>query len=248
MTHSYPLYFHKKHIHVNLPEGAFIVDTGSPVSYSETGAITYCGTKHTKASAPFIKTLNQKFGTQCIGILGADLLSTRSVFLDLTKEGQMTVGSECPLGLMPYKFELSEDKYIILEGALNHGPAVVKKDYYADFQLARFIWDTGAQYGYTSDKTNNLCSTKGSLIDWNPHLGDIVAENSWIIPVVFKQDDFNFIRDHMAYAEVVTKQILEPHKVNAILSNSWMMGTLVWFDYASQKVAIKTANHFNIPN
>jgi hypothetical protein len=45
-TYSHPLFERESHLFVELPEGPFLVDTGTTMSFGTTGTVTFAGEKY----------------------------------------------------------------------------------------------------------------------------------------------------------------------------------------------------------
>jgi hypothetical protein len=174
-SYSYPLFERENHLFVQLPEGPFLVDTGSPMSFGTTGSITFVGeTVPLRERAGMLgmnisMTTIQKLVTgPCSGLLGMDFLGKHTIRFCL-RAGALVVGD-------------SEDvnRGTVLASAAAMGVPMI--GLHSRGTDLRALFDTGAQYGYAlnRDLVNGL-DVVGHISDYNPLLGDI-SSDAWRLP------------------------------------------------------------------
>ncbi|MFY8053424.1 MAG: hypothetical protein ACOVP2_12455 [Armatimonadaceae bacterium] len=174
-TFEYLLYERENHLFVHLPEGPFLVDTGSPLSFGTTGTITFAGeTSPLRERAGMLgmnismSTIRKLVSGPCSGLLGMDILSK-----------------------FPLRFSLRADALLVGDAAFSERGTdlasatvmgVPMIGIHSRGRDVRAIFDTGAQYGYVMQ--HNLVdglAVTGHISDYNPLLGDI-SSDSWSLP------------------------------------------------------------------
>jgi hypothetical protein len=181
-TYSHPLFERESHLFVELPEGPFLVDTGSPMSFGTTGTITFAGETsplRERAMNISMSTIQKLVTGPCSGLLGMDVLGKHTFCLAL-RAGELRVGQ---LGDMKRGIRLAS-KIVLgvpLIGIFTRGKSI------------QAILDTGAQYGYVlnRDLVDGL-DTIGTIKDYNPLLGDI-SSDAWRLPYQLISDDGQLI-------------------------------------------------------
>ena len=181
-TFEYQLYERENHLFVDLPEGSFLVDTGSPMSFGTTGSLTFAGETHRLKERAGMLGMNISMSTirklvsgPCSGLVGMDVLSKHPVRFSL-RAGALLVGDAATCG--PGTAVASAT----VMGVPMIGIHTRGKDLLA-------IFDTGAQYGYVMQHALvDGLEVTGQLSDYNPLLGDI-SSDSWSLPYQLLDDD-----------------------------------------------------------
>lgn len=189
-THSYPLFERENHLFVELPEGPFLIDTGSPMSFGTTGTITFAGeTSPLRERAGMLgmnismSTIQKLVTDPCSGLLGMDVLGKHTFCLAL-RDGELRTGQLVDMKrgtTLASKMVLG----VPLIGIFTRGKSI------------KAILDTGAQYGYVMnrDLVDGL-DTIGNITDYNPLLGDI-SSDAWRLPYQLISDDGQLIGPEM---------------------------------------------------
>jgi hypothetical protein len=174
-TYSYPLFERENHLFVQLPEGPFLVDTGSPMSFGTTGSISFGDeTVQLRERAGMLvmnismTTIRKLVTGPCSGLLGMNVFGRHTLRFCL-RAGALVVGD-------------SEDVYrgTVLASAAAMGVPMI--GIHSRSTDLRALFDTGAQYGYAlnRDLVNGL-DVVGHISDYNPMLGDI-SSDAWQLP------------------------------------------------------------------
>jgi hypothetical protein len=187
---SYLLFERENHLFVQLPEGPFLVDTGSHMSFGATGTITFAGETSPLRERAGMLGMNVSMSTiqklvtgPCSGLLGMDVLGKRSCCFTL-RAGELRVGQ---VEDMKRGIPLASKTVfgVPLIGIFTRGKSI------------QAIFDTGAQYGYVlnRDLVDGL-DTIGNITDYNPLLGDI-SSDVWRLPYQLISDDGQMIGPEM---------------------------------------------------
>ena len=181
-TFEYHLYERENHLFVDLPEGPFLVDTGSPMSFGTSSSITFVGqTCALRERAGMLgmsismSTIRKLVSGPCSGLLGMDFLRKHPLRFSL-RTGAILAGDAA----------LSERGTDIASTTVMGVPMIGIHSRGRDL---RAIFDTGAQYGYVMqhDLVDGLAVT-GHISDYNPMLGDI-SSDSWSLPYQILDDN-----------------------------------------------------------
>lgn len=184
--HSYPLFERENHLFVELPEGPYLVDTGSTMSFGTTGTVTFAGQKyslHQRAGAAgmsfSMSDISKLVTGPCIGLLGMDVLGKHSIRYSY-RAGNLHVGESADV----------ERGTVVASGNLMGVPMIGIQSRGAN---VRALFDTGAQYGYVLKQRllDGLTST-GYISDYNPMLGDI-SGHSYSLPYQLIDDNGEII-------------------------------------------------------
>lgn len=225
-TISRPLSLSEGHLFVELPEGPFLVDTGSPFSFSTPRSATVGSRRHElpaefNVGVPVGRAEIARFikGTFA-GLLGMDVLGQYHLAFDLpgaslhfasTSDGLPFEG-----GPAASRIEL-RDPF----GA----PAII-----TNFGLT--IFDTGAQYGYVLDA--RLCSNDepaADIVDYNPVLGEIHSP-SWQVEVDLTNahrfaSSTALIRERVGVFPALYAAAFSVLQVRALIGCSWLKDWVV---------------------
>lgn len=162
-AYSYPLFDRENHLFVELPEGVFLLDTGSPTSFGNTGSITFAGEK-TALPESFghvdMSAIRNLVVGPCNGLIGMNLLGNHPVRYSY-KSRVLSVGENA----------LLERGIKVASSSLMGVPMIGIQSRGSNF---RTLFDTGAPYGYVMNQSLvNGLETTGSIHDYNPMLGEI---------------------------------------------------------------------------
>lgn len=138
-------------------EGKFLVDTGSPVSFSDKGGITVCGTRY--SVSPQIQGKDQlyvsnKVGVSVNGLLGMDILSRYPIVFDYAND-RLSIGERLVAGTPIESYSFMRMVGIV---ARVGGRSV------------NLLLDTGAVTNYISSEYTNGCPIVGEVEDFSPLL------------------------------------------------------------------------------
>jgi hypothetical protein len=181
-TYSYPLFERENHLFVQLPEGPFLIDTGSPMSFGTTGSISFCDeTVPLRERAGMLgmnismTTIRKLVTGPCSGLLGMDVLGRHTLRFCL-RAGALFVGDVEDV-----------NRGTVLASAAAMGVPMI--GIHCRGSDLRALFDTGAQYGYAlnRDLVNGL-DVIGHITDYNPLLGDI-SSDAWRLPYQLIGDD-----------------------------------------------------------
>lgn len=170
-NYSYPLFERENHLFVDLPEGPFLVDTGSTMSFGTTCTVTFAGQKyslHQRAGAAgmsfSMSDINKLVTGPCIGLIGMNVLGQHSIRFSY-RDGNLYVGESADV----------EHGTVVASGSLMGVPMIGIHSREAN---VRALFDTGAQYGYVLKRSllDGLTST-GYISDYNPMLSDISGDS-----------------------------------------------------------------------
>jgi hypothetical protein len=217
-----PLVFEAGHMLVVLPQGKFVVDTGSPGSFGTTGKVTY-GTKTTEIQteyAGFTMRDLAELGLDCHGLIGMDIISEGPVLWD-GPAGIAEIGSFCT---PPHTSEIPI--------TLGHNTPLITA--LINGLPARCVFDTGAQYGYADKATIGNGQSELVIHDYNPALKWFQA-NSWTQTVRVGDVEFT---ERFGIPRVEIQQDIARRGAEAILGCSWMPQHKVWFNPADWKMYI----------
>jgi hypothetical protein len=218
------LVFENEHNFMDLDEGRFLLDTGSPFSCSIKGAITLAGIRKTYSRTILgmdISHIRRLTGPECMGLIGMDFLAAQDTFWN---------------GL----------KRAIVFGQLSDMAS--SDGIEADFRLGlRFraivagrstpvIFDTGAKYGYLLNVNQaNGCKSAGRIDDYNPILDEMNSE-SWIVPVEIAGVH---LEERMGLLPEAAARMMRIMGVGAVLGCSWIPDRLVWLKPSVRRCVIE---------
>jgi hypothetical protein len=179
---TYPLFKRENHLFVQLPEGHFLIDTGSPMSFGTTGSISFGDeTVPLRERAGMLgmnismTTIRKLVTGPCSGLLGMDVLGMHTLRFCL-RAGALFVGDVEDV-----------NRGTVLASAVAMGVPMI--GIHSRGSDLRALFDTGAQYGYAlnRDLVNGL-DVIGHITDYNPMLGDI-SSDAWRLPYLLIGDD-----------------------------------------------------------
>ena len=213
--HVYPLAFEARHMVVTLPEGRFILDTGSPQTFGRPKAITFGSERHA-LGAPIVTldfdSLVARLGLQVDGILGLDVLAEHDTLWD-GPAGRLCIGAS-PVDSSATAIPAQVGLGLMVNGTINGIPA-------------QCVFDTGAHVGYVfSERFVAGAPRLGAIYDFNPIIGDIDNSESWRVPVEWHGIRFEEQVGILTGAIAVACNMAG---IEAIVGCSWLPTRRVWF-------------------
>lgn len=222
MQHTHRLAYLAGHLLIDLPEGRFVVDTGSPASFGDSGKATYGGRTYVlPRSAGGIGLpelaglgLEARIGARLRGLLGMDILGDEPVMWDGAR-GRAIVRPAAPAAsLARVRVERDPTMGIPVITAL-----------VAD-RTMRLVFDTGAQFGYLAESAAlSMGVDAGEFDDFHPSLGAIKSASAKI-PVGLATQR---VRERFGHHGPLSQAVLRPLGVDGILGCSWMRDRPVWW-------------------
>ena len=209
------------HVFVELNEGRFLVDTGSPLSFGDVSVATFAGQRHQLPSSLMgidVASLRKLFQGPCSGLLGLDVLGTTNLLFDL-RDGELHTGPNA-WDSVPQSDRIACDVRAVA------GLPVVRVSICN--QPVAAAWDTGAKFGYVADAS--ICegaTSMGEIDDYNPVLGRMHSD-SWLVDVdlapnrAASQTSPSVIRERVGILPPMGSQMLAMAGIEAIIGCSWM--------------------------
>jgi len=168
---TYPLYFKKGHIYINIDDTLWLIDTGSPTSFGNVDTISFCN-KQFPVSKNFqafnINTVSQYVGVSCVGLIGADVLNHFDIVFNTTVK--KLVASIDELTIAGKNVSMSEMIGIPIIPVQIEG-----KEH-------RMIFDTGAQISYFQGYTLTQFPSAGVFEDFHLTIGNYRTE-TYNVPI-----------------------------------------------------------------
>jgi hypothetical protein len=236
MVCTYKLYLLNRHLFIDLPEGRTLIDTGAPFSSSTSGRLTWQNQNHGVNKGGYMgftfDKLSAEIGAQVDALLGMDLLAQTTLLFDVAHR-TLTAGDEIPAGFKTQAYALAPMSDIpLLHVTLNGQPA-------------RVLWDTGAQFGYVTDRkfVTGLKPQPG-FKDFSPMFGDLDIPQSFTLPFSLAGHD---LLEHVGEAPgtlgggvspVPMSPFLRALDIDAIIGPSWMPRVKVWLNPQDQTFAV----------
>jgi hypothetical protein len=148
------------HLVTQLPQGRFLVDTGSPSSIGDGGTLVFAGERHSLCTdylGATASSLANSVGTPLDGLIGTDILNRYDTVIS-PREGRLIVSSD-PLDLEGTALEIDWCQGIpIVETA-------------AAGRTLRAFFDTGAWLSYLDPELARQHPRCGHRRDFHPGLG-----------------------------------------------------------------------------
>ena len=214
MVATYPLVFSANHVFTDLADGRFLVDTGSPVTFSNSGRVVFGPVS--KAGCPSLSSLDLSGlpDVVCDGLLGMDVISQVNTFWN-GPDGTVTVGlAACPVSD-------SEMSFLPVRPAFGL-PVLTATVNGVDTEC---IFDTGAQYGYVLDASQMDGATPtDDIADFNPIMGKL-SSKSWTAGVRLGEAD---VRERFGVLAGANGAAVRAVGCSAIVGCSWMPMRRVW--------------------
>ena len=236
MVCTYKLYLLNRHLFIDLPEGRALIDTGAPFSSSTSGRLTWQNQNHGVNKGGYMgftfDKLSAEIGAQVDALLGMDLLAQTTLLFDVAHR-TLTAGDEMPAGFKPQYYELAPMSDIpLFHVTLNGHPA-------------RALWDTGAQYGYVTDrKFVTGAKALTGFKDFSPMFGDLNIAQSYTLPFTLAGHDLLETVGEApcilggGISPVPMGPFLRALDIDAIIGPSWMPRVKVWLNPLDQTFAI----------
>ncbi len=227
-----PLRFARNHLFVHLPEGLFLVDTGSPATFGDVGTATLDDRPVAiprSAMGTSMAAVRTLAGPDCMGLLGMDLLGRSAFRLDgpgatLTTGLAHIVAAGAGVGVLGTRSLASIPVWSVRIGGV----------------ACDAVFDTGAQYGYVVDE--DLVDRGvpfGEFDDFHPHLGAFRSRGATL--------DVDLggvvVRERFGLAPPLLVQQLEPVRVGAVIGCSWLRDVVVDVDNRACRVTRIRAPH-----
>ncbi len=236
MVCTYKLYLLNRHLFVDLPEGRTLIDTGAPLSSSTSGRLTWQNQNHGVNKGGYMgftfDQLSAEIGAQVDALLGMDLLAQTTLLFDVAHR-TLTAGDEMPAGFKAQAYELAP----MSDLPLFHMPL--------NGQPARVLWDTGAQYGYVTDrKFVTGKKAEPGFKDFSPMFGDLNIPQSYLLPFTLAGHDLLETVGEApcvlggGISPVPMSPFLRALDIDAIIGPSWMPRVKVWLNPLDQTFAI----------
>jgi hypothetical protein len=237
---KYPLYLLNRHLFIDLPEGRALIDTGAPFSSSTTGRLTWKNQNHKVNHGGYMgftfDKLSAEISTQVDALLGMDLLKQTTLLFDVAHR-TLTAGDKMPKGFPAHhRYERPPMSDIpIFQVTLNNQPA-------------RVLWDTGAQFGYVTDrKFVEGARALPGFQDFSPLFGDLHMQTSYVIPIRIAGHEQTLLETvgeaptnlRGGVSPVPMEPFLRALGVDAIVGGaSWMPHVKVWLNPLDQSFAV----------
>lgn len=160
-----PLAFSSSHLLMTMEGQPWLLDTGSPSSFGDAGAITLDGQEFPVASDYMGlsgKLLSGYLGQSVAGLIGTDILNSIDVVVDIGR-GLATFSRDC--------FDLRGD-VLQMEEFMSIPIIEVK----IGGQVHRMFFDTGAQISYFQDDSLSSFPARGVLKDFFPGVGEFETQ------------------------------------------------------------------------
>ena len=236
MVCTYKLYLLNRHLFIDLPEGRALIDTGAPFSSSTSGRLTWQNQNHGVNKGGYMgftfDKLSAEIGAQVDALLGMDLLAQTTLLFDVAHR-TLTAGDEMPAGFKAQAYELAPMSDIpLFHVTLNGHPA-------------RVLWDTGAQYGYVTDrKFVTGKKAEPGFKDFSPMFGDLHIPQSYVLPFTLAGHDLLETVGEApcvlggGISPVPMSPFLRALDIDAIIGPSWMPRVKIWLNPLDQTFAI----------
>jgi hypothetical protein len=223
-----PLVYAARHMFVDLPEGRWLVDTGSPLSFGDTGSITWAGHRRSIARrlGPIgMEQIRPHVDCPVVGLIGLDILNESESCWD-GPAGQFHIGPR-PVAadavVMPFESVMGVPVIRVSVGG----------------NALRCIFDTGAQYGYLL--TESIARTgvpDGAISDFNPILGAI-SSGAWKLEV--QAQGLRFV-ERFGVLGGAGAMSLSMMSIDGIVGCSWLPGCTVWYRPGDGSIAIRPSD------
>ena len=185
---EYEIKLSKGHILIHDGEGWLLVDTGSPLSFHESGRITLDGkTRRAFRSFPGVDAayVSGKVGERVGGLVGMDILGWAPVKIDLPA-GKLTIGCTTE-GMTRVPSRTLMTGHVLVDMIVNGRPTSL-------------VLDTGAPVSYVDPSFTEGLEPVGTIIDFMPGLfgGDDTYETHvFEFPASFAGREFMMKAGHL---------------------------------------------------
>ncbi len=224
------------HLYVHLPEGVFLLDTGSHGSFGDVASCTI-GTGRERLSSSMMgismDALRDHVRNDCVGLLGMDVLGEHAMLFDLG-------GSQVHVGQDAWESIAAGERVACRYRPMIGGVPAVELALGGCETVA--IFDTGAQYGYVVHQSQCAGATPSDPIsDFSPLLGDM-SSPSWEVDVdlcpggTMRTSDLGKFRQRVGVMPPLGAQMLSMIGVRAIIGCGWMRQCRVGFHGATEQI------------
>ena len=175
------------HVLIDNGEGWVLVDTGSPLSFHESGRLLLCG-EYTNVPTSLMGVdadyISEKTGERVRGLVGMDFIGRYGVKIDIPG-GKLSFG--CPTdGLMRVPSDIGlMGGYVTIKMHLNG-------------RLATVILDTGAPISYVAPSFTQGLPIEDTVTDFNPFVaGETFVTHLFKFPASFAGQEFTMRAGHL---------------------------------------------------
>ncbi len=219
-----PLVYCARHMFVDLPEGRWLVDTGSPITFGTPGKITWDGATRTVPRAiggVTMEDIQRHIDTPLVGLIGLDLLNAQDSCWD-GPAGEMRIGDgDAPADSVSIEFESFMGVPVVQ-------PSIMGRH-------ARCIFDTGAQYGYViSEGLEDGGADDGQMEDFNPQLGRIQSP-AWLVQADLAGIQFN---ERVGRLPGAAAMLFRSNGIDAVIGCSWLPTRRVWYRPMAKRINV----------
>ncbi|MBW6516866.1 MAG: hypothetical protein K0B81_09700 [Candidatus Cloacimonetes bacterium] len=173
--YQYPLEIKKGHLYITVGNKSWLIDTGSPVSFSKhdlmIGERLYPLSE--KDSKKFPEELTDLIGHHTDGLLGNNVIREHDVLLDLAA-GQMTFSED----------HISANGLILKTELVSGIPCI---DVGIKGKNYRMFFDTGAQISYFTQDHNLDYPEAGDFQDFYPFFGEFETK-TYLVKVILNEN------------------------------------------------------------
>lgn len=165
-----PLELESDHLMALLPEGRFIVDTGSPTSFGLGDSVEFAGERHPvmrELMGLDVAALRELSGIACDGLVGMDILARYDLLFDVPS-GELVAET----GELPRDRFAPEGRCVALDACM--GIPIVSIDV-AGASHSMFL-DTGAPHSYLVRRIVGDREAIDTVADFYPGFGPFEAE------------------------------------------------------------------------
>jgi hypothetical protein len=175
---KYPLELQRDHLLLRLPEGCWIVDTGSPQSFGDHRTVNLV--RKTFEVSPDLmglnaKTLSELSGICVQGLIGTDILNEFDILFDV-QAGEVTF-SDLPLN--------TEGKSFPIEFVMGVPTASIQ----IQSREVAMVFDTGAAFSYWQAPELDSFSEKEIRKDYFPGIGEFEVK-TFHVPITLGDLEF----------------------------------------------------------
>lgn len=229
-----PISFDEGFLFATLPQGRFLLDTGSPASFGATGQVTF-GVRTVGLAASLLgigmADVRVLVHGHCDGLIGMDLLGSERLLLDVPGSA-LIIGDGAWDGTPD-----GQRRPVDVTPVIGNAPVVSVS---VGGRRVQAIFDTGARYCYSLDLP--LVSggePQPDLVDFNPILGHLRCP-SWLVDLDLHGGNGQAVRwrDRMAFMPPEQAGLFGEMgrmlRVSALVGNAWMRNVRLGMDMRHQ--------------
>jgi hypothetical protein len=206
---NYPLELNLEHLLLRLPEGYWILDTGSPQSFGDQQNINLSN-KIFEVSPNLMglnaKVLSELCGISVIGLIGTDILNEFDILFDV-QSGQVTF-SDLPLN--------TDGKSIPIGFVMGVPTASIQ----IQNREVAMVFDTGATFSYWQNSDLSYFPEKETRKDYFPGVGAFEVK-TFQVPIIFGDLKFQLECGRLPEMLGLTLSLIG---VDGILGNEFFRG------------------------